>query len=124
MFLLAWRKDSPEEGKSGSPEDSRLLSDFRTFPSFGLSVLFCIITPMVLSVIIVSYNVKYFLEQCLCSVQRAAGSDVEVFVIDNRSSDGTVDYLRHRFPLVQFISNNENVGFAKANNQVLEKATG
>jgi N-acetylglucosaminyl-diphospho-decaprenol L-rhamnosyltransferase len=79
---------------------------------------------MVLSVIIVSYNVKYFLEQCLCSVQRAMGNDVEVFVTDNNSSDGTLEYLRDKFPFVQFISNVENVGFAKANNQALEKAKG
>jgi N-acetylglucosaminyl-diphospho-decaprenol L-rhamnosyltransferase len=79
---------------------------------------------MVLSVIIVSYNVKYFLEQCLCSVQRAIWPGVEVFVIDNHSSDGSVEYLREKFPFVQFISNDENVGFAKANNQVLEKAKG
>jgi N-acetylglucosaminyl-diphospho-decaprenol L-rhamnosyltransferase len=79
---------------------------------------------MVLSVIIVSYNVKYFLEQCLCSVQRALVNEAEVFVIDNHSSDGTLEYLREKFPFVQFISNHENVGFAKANNQLLEKATG
>src|ERR1700754_5361897 len=79
---------------------------------------------MVLSVIIVSYNVKYFLEQCLCSVQRAAGYDVEVFVIDNHSTDGTVEYLQEKFPFVQFISNPGNVGFAKANNQVLGKVRG
>jgi N-acetylglucosaminyl-diphospho-decaprenol L-rhamnosyltransferase len=79
---------------------------------------------MVLSVIIVSYNVKYFLEQCLCSVQRAAGYDVEVIVVDNHSSDGTVEYLSGKFPFAQFISNSENVGFAKANNQALQKARG
>lgn len=79
---------------------------------------------MVLSVIIVSYNVKYFLEQCLCSVQRAADHEVEVIVIDNNSSDGTVEYLRDRFPFAQFIGNKENIGFAKANNQALQKAKG
>lgn len=79
---------------------------------------------MVLSVIIVSYNVKYFLEQCLCSVQRAMGPGVEVFVIDNHSSDGTVEYLREKYPFAQFISNDENVGFAKANNQALEMVGG
>jgi N-acetylglucosaminyl-diphospho-decaprenol L-rhamnosyltransferase len=79
---------------------------------------------MVLSVIIVSYNVKYFLEQCLCSVQRAMDENVEVFVVDNNSTDGTVTYLRERFPFVQFIVNDENVGFAKANNLALQKARG
>lgn len=79
---------------------------------------------MVLSVIIVSYNVKYFLEQCLCSVQRAMDNNVEVFVVDNHSTDGTVEYLRDRFAFAQFIINDENLGFAKANNLALQKATG
>ncbi len=79
---------------------------------------------MTLSVIIVSYNVKYFLEQCLCSVQRAADNSVEVLVVDNNSTDGTVEYCQHRFPFAQFISNKENTGFASANNQALAKAKG
>ncbi|MGB8192180.1 MAG: glycosyltransferase family 2 protein, partial [Chitinophagaceae bacterium] len=89
---------------------------------------------MQLSIIIVSYNVKYFLEQCLCSVKKALhasnllpeGSEpgAEVFVIDNNSSDGSIKYLRPRFPFVQFISNQVNTGFAKANNQALEQVKG
>jgi len=79
---------------------------------------------MTLSVIIVSYNVKYFLEQCLCSVQRALDNDVEVIVIDNNSSDGSVEYLQPRFPFVRYIASKENPGFAKANNQALQEATG
>jgi GT2 family glycosyltransferase len=84
------------------------------------------------SIIIVSYNVKYFLEQCLCSVKKAIdqGSmvndqwETEVFVVDNNSSDDTVQYLQPYFPFVQFVSNDENKGFAKANNQALQKASG
>lgn len=80
---------------------------------------------MDLSVIIVSYNVKYFLEQCLCSVKKAFQSlEAEVFVIDNNSSDGTVDYLQQEFPFITFISNRENFGFSRANNLALKKATG
>jgi N-acetylglucosaminyl-diphospho-decaprenol L-rhamnosyltransferase len=79
---------------------------------------------MTLSVIIVSYNVKYFLEQCLCSVQRALDNDMEVIVIDNNSSDGSVEYLQRRFAFVHFITNKENAGFAKANNLALRVATG
>src|SRR5687768_15717375 len=79
---------------------------------------------MILSVIIVSYNVKYFLEQCLCSVQRALDNDMEVIVTDNNSSDGSVEYLQQRFPFVRLISNKENLGFARANNQALQIATG
>lgn len=79
---------------------------------------------MTLSVIIVSYNVKYFLEQCMCSVQRALGNDMEVIVVDNNSSDGTVEYLQQRFSFVRFIVNKENPGFAKANNQAWQAAAG
>ncbi len=80
---------------------------------------------MQLSVIIVNYNVKYFLEQCLYSVQKAClGIDAEIIVADNNSTDGSRQYLEQNFPAVNFIWNSENAGFAKANNQALEKAQG
>lgn len=80
---------------------------------------------MDLSVIIVSYNVKYFLEQCLCSVHKALDKiDAEIIVVDNNSTDGSLAYLQHKFPLVQFIANKENVGFGKANNVGLGIAKG
>ena len=80
---------------------------------------------MQLSVIIVNYNVKHYLEQCLHSVRRASqGLKVEVFVVDNLSTDGSVAYLRERFPEVTFIENTENVGFARANNQAIRLSTG
>ncbi len=80
---------------------------------------------MQLSVIIVNYNVKYFLEQCLCSVESAITSlHAEVIVVDNHSADGSIAYLQERFPFVQFIANKENVGFGKANNQGLAIAKG
>ena len=80
---------------------------------------------MELSVIIVNYNVKYFLEHCLLSVQKAcAGIEAEIFVTDNHSTDGSRDYLQPRFPAVQFIWNTENLGFSKANNLALKKASG
>jgi Predicted glycosyltransferases len=80
---------------------------------------------MKLSVVIVSYNVKHFLELCLCSLYRAIDKlPVEVFVVDNASSDGSLEYLIPRFPKVNFISNNENVGFARANNQAIAVAKG
>ena len=63
-----------------------------------------------LSVVIVNYNVKFYLEQCLESVRRASeGLQVEVFVVYNLSTDGSVEYLRERFPEVTFIENKENV---------------
>lgn len=85
---------------------------------------------MKLSVLIVSYNVCRYLEQCLRSVWRAAeGLDCEVFVVDNASADGTVDFLRRRFPATDYpafhiIANARNVGFGHANNQALRRATG
>lgn len=78
-----------------------------------------------LSVIIVNYNVKYFLEQCLYSVRAAVtGMDAEVFVVDNNSTDGSVEYLRPKFPEVVFIENKDNPGFANANNQAICQCTG
>ncbi|MBO9591357.1 MAG: glycosyltransferase family 2 protein [Niabella sp.] len=80
---------------------------------------------MTLSIIIVSYNVKYFLEHCLLSVQRAS-TDIatEVIVVDNCSTDGSLEYLLPLFPQVLFIANKENAGFGRACNQGLHKAAG
>ena len=80
---------------------------------------------MLLSVIIVNYNVKHFLEQCLCSLQKAVrGMEAEVIVIDNNSADNSIEYLRPKFSCIQFFINNENLGFAKACNQGLQSAKG
>ncbi len=80
---------------------------------------------MLLSVIIVNYNVKYFLEQSLCSLKAAlVDIDAEIFVVDNYSADGSIDYLQPLFPWVTFIQNNTNEGFAKANNKALQLAKG
>jgi N-acetylglucosaminyl-diphospho-decaprenol L-rhamnosyltransferase len=80
---------------------------------------------MVLSVIIVNYRVKYFLELCLFSVQKALqGLDAEILVADNHSGDESLAYLVPRFPGIRFIANTANIGFARANNQALELAKG
>ena len=80
---------------------------------------------MKLSIIIVNYNVKYFLEQCLLSVRKAAtGIDHEVYVVDNASSDDSIEMLNRRFPEVKLISNRANVGFSVANNQAIRVAQG
>lgn len=80
---------------------------------------------MHLSVIIVNYNVKYFLEQCLLSVRKAsAGLNVEVFVVDNNSVDSSVEMVKEKFPEVKLIGNRENLGFSKANNQAIRNARG
>lgn len=80
---------------------------------------------MQLSIIIVNYNVKYFLEQCLHSVvKNIEGFDVEVLVVDNDSTDGSIAYLQPLFPRVKFIAALTNIGFAKANNLALKQAKG
>ncbi|OAV45630.1 glycosyltransferase family 2 protein [Lewinella sp. 4G2] len=80
---------------------------------------------MDLSVVIVNYNVQYFLEQALISVERALrGLDGEVFVVDNASVDGSVAMVRDRFPWVKVIANTDNPGFAVANNQAIRQAKG
>lgn len=80
-----------------------------------------------ISIVIVNYRVKHFLEQALRSVRAALKAypmEVEIFVVDNHSQDDSLDYLSPRFPEVRFIANTENVGFARANNQAIELATG
>jgi len=80
---------------------------------------------MKLSIVIVNYNVEYFLEQCLHSVYAALeGIDGEVWVVDNNSVDGSLDMLRRKFPQVKLIANKENVGFARANNQAIRQSEG
>jgi GT2 family glycosyltransferase len=73
-----------------------------------------------LSVVIVNYNVAYFLEQCLNAVLAASKTlKVQVFVVDNNSVDGSVEMVQSKFPQVHLIANKENVGFSRANNQAL-----
>lgn len=80
---------------------------------------------MKLTVVIVNYNVKYFLEQCLISVQKACeGITAEVYVVDNNSVDGSVAMVAEKFPWVLLIANTENTGFSKANNQAMRLAKG
>lgn len=86
---------------------------------------------MTLSVIIVNYNVKYFLKQCLASVfgskkELADGTtlSLDVWVVDNDSVDGSMEMVHSDFPQVHVIENHENVGFARANNMALAKSTG
>ena len=80
---------------------------------------------MELSVIIVNYNVKHFLEQCLHSVLKASKNiSIEIFVVDNNSVDGSNQLILEKFPSIHFIENKENVGFSKANNQAARIAKG
>ncbi len=80
---------------------------------------------MKLSVIIVNYNVKHFLEQCLNSVfESARHCETEIFVVDNNSVDGSCSMVKSKFPEVKLIENKVNYGFAYANNQAIKISTG
>ncbi|MCK9206224.1 MAG: glycosyltransferase family 2 protein [Salinivirgaceae bacterium] len=80
---------------------------------------------MKLTVVIVNYNVKYFLEQCLHSVYKALHQiEAEVFVVDNNSVDGSCAMVRQKFPQAILIENKENLGFSKANNQAIRLSKG
>src|SRR5664279_4789137 len=78
---------------------------------------------MKLTVIIVSYNVCHFLEQCVKSVIKATHSlNVDIIVVDNSSEDDSVSMIRNRFPEVKLIVNPDNRGFSKANNQAIRQS--
>jgi GT2 family glycosyltransferase len=78
-----------------------------------------------LSIVIVNYNVKHFIEQCLHSVYSALkGIEAEVFVVDNNSVDGSVALIKEKFPQVILIENKVNTGFSKANNQAIRISKG
>ena len=80
---------------------------------------------MKLTVVIVNYNVEYFLEQCLNSTFKALEAVAgEVFVVDNNSIDGSVKMVEEKFPQVHLIANKENTGFSVANNQAMKLAKG
>lgn len=78
---------------------------------------------MKLSVIIVNFNTKQLLQDCLSSLyEKLWRNSTEVWVVDNSSSDGSVEMVRKKFPRVRLVITKENLGFAKANNQALKKA--
>ena len=80
---------------------------------------------MTLSIILVNYKVKLYLEQCLLSVRQAiVGIDAEVIVVDNASQDDSIAYLQPKFPEVLFIQNKENTGFSCANNLAIKQSKG
>jgi len=80
---------------------------------------------MKLSVVIVNYNVAYFLEQCLSSVYNSeVNFEFEVFVVDNNSVDNSLEMVKEKFPQVYLIANDFNAGFSKANNQAIRISKG
>ncbi|MBK7986131.1 MAG: glycosyltransferase family 2 protein [Ignavibacteria bacterium] len=82
-------------------------------------------THPVISIVIVNYNVKDFLYQCLRSIERASANlTLEIFVVDNNSTDGSMEILPQQFPFVNFIALDKNLGFGKANNIAIDQATG
>lgn len=78
---------------------------------------------MKLSVVIVNYNVKYFLHQALCAVFKSeVNFDYDVFVVDNASVDGSTDMVAMEFPQVKLIASPDNLGFSKGNNLAIRKS--
>ena len=76
---------------------------------------------MKLLTIIVTYNGKKWMDRCLGSLRKSSLS-TDVLVVDNGSTDGTIEYIRSEFPEVQLHRAGENLGFGKANNIGLQKA--
>ena len=82
-------------------------------------------TALDLSIIIISYNTRELLMNCLRSVEAStSGCALEIFVVDNASRDGSPALVHDRFPQVRLINNNHNLGFARANNLALQQAGG
>jgi len=80
---------------------------------------------MKISIVIVSWNTKDLLKKCLQSlIKYGEDFDLEIFVIDNASTDGTTWMMKNDFPEINFIPNKDNAGFAKANNQGIKLSTG
>ena len=81
---------------------------------------------MKLSVVIVNYNVRYYVEQCINSVLKASKNiETEIFVVDNHSQDGSVEHLQKVFAdRITLIDSNHNLGFARANNMAIRQAEG
>ena len=80
---------------------------------------------MKLSVVILNYNVSYFLRQCILTVQEAlVGIESEIIVVDNDSKDDSCQMIKKHFPKIKLLENKENLGFSKANNQGVTIAKG
>ena len=77
-----------------------------------------------LSIVILSYNTKRYLEQVLRSLARVKKNDWEVIVVDNASQDGSAQMVKEEFPFVKCVSNRKNVGFSAGNNSGIRRAQG
>ena len=100
-------------------QEEQVLTENVAHPDKGIS------SQHKLSVVIVNYNVRYFLEQALKAAIRASENiDAQIFVVDNNSSDDSVEMVRQKFPGIHLIANEDNKGFSSANNQAIRQATG
>src|SRR5690606_2369996 len=79
---------------------------------------------MTLSIIIVSFNTKDLLKACLTSLLSQTNSNDEIIVVDNGSSDGSVEMIKRDFPQIKILANSDNLGYAQANNQGIEASSG
>ncbi|MBM4158356.1 MAG: glycosyltransferase [Ignavibacteria bacterium] len=79
-----------------------------------------------ISIVIVNYNVKDVLDNCIASIYKSNSKNhnIEIFLVDNKSVDGSVKHIREKYPEVKVIANTANVGFSKANNQALRQISG
>lgn len=76
------------------------------------------------SIVVLNYNGKKYLENCLSSIIKQNGPPYEIIVVDNASSDGSAEYVRSTFPSVRLVENDKNLGFAGGNNRGVEEAKG
>jgi GT2 family glycosyltransferase len=77
------------------------------------------------SIVIVNWNVRDLLRDCITSIyEETEEISFEIIVVDNASSDGSVDMIKKEFPQIKLIKNKENVGFSKANNQAIKLSKG
>src|SRR5205085_12405296 len=109
----SWRMMNHEEGsrdRRSAPQDTRGSGDEPP-------------TPLV-SIIIVTWNGRHHLDLCLSSVSVLAGVEFETILVDNASGDGTVDYVRERYPWVRLVRLDTNRGFAGGNNAGTRVARG
>lgn len=81
-------------------------------------------SPPLASVIVLNYNGKHFLETCLTSLQKQTYPNLEVILVDNASTDGSIEYVKEHFATIEVIENKKNQGFAKGNNIGVEVAKG
>lgn len=79
---------------------------------------------LLVSVIIVNYNGRAYLKNCLSSLLLQSYPAIEIIFVDNGSKDGSIEYVKKEFPSIRIIENNENFGFAKGNNIGIEAAKG